>query len=77
MSSTLEQRAADVTQPLEALHAVVALRHLADRLELHQVQAALDDGRSWSEISDALGVTRQAVHKKYARRVRVHLESSL
>lgn len=51
--------------------AVVGLRRLADRLELHQVQAALDAGYGWTEIAAALGVTRQAVHKKYHRRVRV------
>lgn len=71
MSSQLERNAADSTQPLEALRAVVALRRLADRLELHQVQAALDAGYAWPEIAVALGVTRQAVHKKYHRRVRV------
>ncbi|MEO6997638.1 MAG: helix-turn-helix domain-containing protein [Terracoccus sp.] len=71
MSSQLEQHAADTTQPLQALRAVVGLRSLADRLELHQVQAALDAGHTWPEIAAALGVTRQAVHKKYHRRVRV------
>ncbi len=71
MSRELERHAADTTEPLEALRAVVALRRLADRLQLHQVQAALDAGHAWPEIAAALGVTRQAVHKKYHRRVRV------
>ncbi|MEI2811641.1 MAG: helix-turn-helix domain-containing protein [Nocardioides sp.] len=55
--------------PDEALAAVVSLRRLADRLELASVQSAVDQGWSWSQIADALGVTKQAVHKKYARRV--------
>lgn len=59
----------DPSRPAEALAAVVALRRLADRLELASVQAAVDQGWNWVQIADALGVTRQAVHKKYARRV--------
>ena len=68
-SETLETRAADVRDPLQALRAVVALRRLADTLELRQVEAALAAGHSWSEVADALGVTRQGVHKKYHRRI--------
>lgn len=48
------------------LRAVVALRRLADTLELLQVGNARRQGWSWQEIADALGVTKQAVHKKYA-----------
>ncbi|HUK77023.1 MAG TPA: helix-turn-helix domain-containing protein [Thermoleophilia bacterium] len=61
-----------VTEPREpgdGLAAVVALRHLADRLEAAMVERAVREGWSWSEIAEALGVTRQAVHKKYARRL--------
>lgn len=62
-------KASDTARPLEALHAVTALRRLADQLELRQVQAALDAGHSWPQIARALGVSRQAVHKKYHRRL--------
>jgi hypothetical protein len=48
---------------------VASLRVLADRLELRQVEAALRSGMGWQAIADALGVTRQAVHKKYAKRI--------
>ncbi len=61
--------AADTTRPADGLRAVAALRRLADTLELQQVEAALRAGLSWLEIAEHLGVTRQAVHKKYARRV--------
>ncbi len=50
------------------LRAVRALRDLADRLEGLQVGSARDQGWSWQDIAVCLGVTRQAVHKKYARR---------
>ena len=56
--------------PAEALAAVVSLRRLADRLELASVQCAIDQGWSWTQVAEALGVTRQAAHKRYARRVR-------
>ena len=55
--------------PGEGLAAVVALRRLADQLEASEVERALRQGWSWSRIAEALGVTRQAVHKKYAKRV--------
>jgi len=57
--------------PAEALAAVVSLRRLADRLELASVQCAVDQGWSWTQVAEALGVTRQAAHKRHARRVRV------
>jgi len=53
----------------DGLAAVVALRELADRLEDAEVERALRDGWSWGEIAAALGVTRQAVHKKHQRRL--------
>ncbi len=61
--------ASDTTDPRAGLRAVSALRSLADVLELRQVEAALIAGMTWQNIADALGVTRQAVHKKYAKRV--------
>jgi hypothetical protein len=51
------------------LAAVVALRELADRLEDAAVERALRSGWSWSQVAEALGVTRQAVHKKHQRRL--------
>lgn len=63
------ERVPDPGNPTEALAAVVSLRRLADRLEAASVQAAVDQGWTWVQIAEALGVTKQAVHKKYARRV--------
>jgi hypothetical protein len=59
----------DPHNPADGLAAAVALRRLADLLEAAQVEQALRAGWSWSEVAEALDVTRQAVHKKYASRV--------
>jgi DNA-directed RNA polymerase specialized sigma24 family protein len=50
------------------LRAVVALRRLLESLERLQVDNARRQGWSWQEIADALGVSKQAVHKKHAGR---------
>ncbi|QCX80654.1 hypothetical protein C9F11_35355 [Streptomyces sp. YIM 121038] len=55
--------------PAEQLAAVVALRRLADQMEDSAVEKAMRTGWSWMEVAEALGVTRQAVHKKHARRL--------
>ena len=55
--------------PADALAAVGALRRLADRVEDGAVERAVADGWSWAQVAEALGVTRQAVHKKHARRL--------
>ncbi|MFH9354646.1 RNA polymerase subunit sigma-70 [Kitasatospora sp. NPDC017646] len=60
--------AASSRDPAVGLRAVRALRGLADRLESLQVENARSQGWSWQDIAVCLGVTRQAVHKKYARR---------
>ncbi|GHF37948.1 MULTISPECIES: hypothetical protein [Streptomyces] len=54
--------------PRVGLRAVAALRRLVERLETLQVGNARSQGWSWEEIGAALGVSRQAVHKKHARR---------
>ncbi|MEI8408270.1 MULTISPECIES: hypothetical protein [unclassified Kribbella] len=59
----------DPEDPAAGLAAVVALRRLADRLEDSQVEQAMRAGWSWSDVAEVLGVTRQAVHKKHAKRL--------
>lgn len=68
-ASQLAAVASDTSTPTQGLRAVAALRVLVETLELRQVEQALRTGESWSAIGAALGVTRQAVHKKYARRL--------
>lgn len=59
--------AADGPEPRAGLQAVCALRGLLERLEALQVRNARELGWSWQDIAEVLGVSRQAVHKKYAR----------
>jgi hypothetical protein len=55
--------------PADGLAAVVALRRLADRMEDAEVERAMRAGWTWPQVAEALGVTRQAVHKKHAGRL--------
>jgi hypothetical protein len=56
--------------PSLGLRAAVALHRLAERVEASQVAAARNQGWSWQQIGDALGVTRQSVHVKYGKDLR-------
>ena len=53
-------------KPADALAAVAALRVVADKLERSAVKKAIEQGWTWSEIAEALGVTKQAAHKRHA-----------
>jgi len=55
--------------PANGLAAVVALRRLADLMEDAEVERAMRSGWGWPQVAEALGVTRQAVHKKHAQRL--------
>jgi hypothetical protein len=52
--------------PGRGLEAIRRLRHELERAEEAQVANALASGWSWARIGRALGVSRQAVHRKYA-----------
>jgi DNA-directed RNA polymerase specialized sigma24 family protein len=56
--------------PREGLEAVVALRRTLEALEAAQVENAFMAGWSWAKIAEVLGVSKQAVHKKHAERIR-------
>lgn len=53
--------------PVIGLAAVAALRVLLESLEQLQVERAREQGWQWQRIALALGVSKQAVHKKYGR----------
>ena len=56
--------------PAASIAAVIGLRRLADSMEREAVERAVDEGWTWQEIAQALGVTRQAAHKRHAARLR-------
>ena len=67
MADTAEvATAASSKDPAVGLRAVRSMRVLVERLEALQVRNARDSGWTWEQIAQHLGVTRQAVHKKYA-----------
>ncbi len=64
------RRDARTDDPIDQLAVAAAtasdLEQTTDALLGHFVDRCRGDGRSWSEISAALGVTKQAVHKRFA-----------
>ena len=54
-------------EPAVGLRAVGALHRLAEQVEAMAVSRAREQGWSWEQIGDALGVSRQSVHAKYGK----------
>jgi len=68
METTLQiAEGAASNDPEVGLRAVAALRALAERLELLQVENARELGWSWQDIASRLGVTKQTIPRKYGR----------
>ncbi|GAB09553.1 hypothetical protein GOARA_043_00280 [Gordonia araii NBRC 100433] len=57
----------DDETPIEGLLRVAAMRQEATRAEEVAVRRARLAGLSWSEIGTLLGVSKQAMHKKYRK----------
>ena len=53
--------------PAVGLRAVGALHRLAERVEATSVALARQQGWTWEQIGDALGMSRQSVHAKYGK----------
>ncbi|QWF84722.1 helix-turn-helix domain-containing protein [Amycolatopsis sp. CA-230715] len=53
--------------PAMGLRAVGALHRLAEQVEALSVARARDQGWTWEQIGDALGMSRQSVHAKYGK----------
>ncbi len=60
--------AASSRDPSVGLRAVASLRVLVEDLQELQIENARSQGWSWQQIASVLGVSKQAVHKKYAGR---------
>lgn len=51
--------------PQVSLRAAAELRREVERIQAQLVRKARNDGLSWTQIAAALGVSKQAVHRKY------------
>jgi ATP-dependent Clp protease ATP-binding subunit ClpA len=65
----LARAAMNARDPMQGLRAIVALRQELVELEARYVADALREGRTWGQIANALGVSKQAAHKRHAGRV--------
>jgi ATP-dependent Clp protease ATP-binding subunit ClpA len=66
--STIEQLAHDAVHIADAetaLRALSALRQELDQIEPELVARALQTGATWSDVARALGVSKQAAHRKH------------
>ncbi|MBA3610122.1 MAG: helix-turn-helix domain-containing protein [Rubrobacter sp.] len=70
MDKNTRTRVGGLDDPREGLESVVALRRMLEALEAAQVENAFVVGWSWARIAEVLGVSKQAVHKKHAKRIR-------
>src|SRR5215469_3135776 len=64
-------------QLVTAAATVAQIEDTSDALLGHFVDRCRREGRSWSEISTALGVTKQAVHKRFATSVADQITASI
>jgi hypothetical protein len=69
----LVEHAVRAGQPGAALRAMTALREELDAFERLQVARALDTGQSFTDVARALGISRQAAHRRYRDLVGVSL----
>jgi hypothetical protein len=61
-------QAVNAADPISSLAAIAELRREMARLEAVTVRRARTQGNNWTEIAATLGISKQAVHKKYGGR---------
>ncbi|WP_129670068.1 hypothetical protein [Phytoactinopolyspora endophytica] len=61
-------RATADDDPMTGLAATAQIRMEMERMESVLVRRARNKGTTWTEIAAALGVSKQAVHKKHGGR---------
>ena len=67
MSASTAQATDPEGEPLAELHRLAGIRQEVARAEETQVRRARTAGYSWQAIASALGVSKQAAHRKYGR----------
>jgi hypothetical protein len=67
--TSLAARALGAVDPRDRLRAISALRGELDELEVDAVRGAIRDGSSWSQVADALGISKQSAHRRHSKRI--------
>lgn len=68
LSARVVRKALNTDLPFAALPAIAELRADLDEVEERAIATARAHGASWSDIAEALGVTRQALQQRVSRR---------
>jgi hypothetical protein len=67
--TSLAARALGAADPRDRLRAISALRGELDELEVDAVRGAIRGGSSWSQVADALGISKQSAHRRHSKRI--------
>jgi hypothetical protein len=67
--TSLATRAIAAADPRDRLRAISALRGELDELEADAVRGAISGGSSWSQVAEALGISKQSAHRRHSKRI--------
>lgn len=60
--------------PLDALRAIARCESELDQIRCDRVKLARDQGSTWEQVAEALGVSRQSAWEYYTARFRIELD---